>query len=33
MTGAIVSADGGIGAHSGQPNFLQRIRERATRSG
>jgi meso-butanediol dehydrogenase/(S,S)-butanediol dehydrogenase/diacetyl reductase len=33
MTGAIVSADGGIGAGTGQPNFLQRICERATRSG
>jgi len=31
MTGAIVSADGGIGAHTGQPNFLQRIRERRAR--
>jgi meso-butanediol dehydrogenase/(S,S)-butanediol dehydrogenase/diacetyl reductase len=33
MTGAIVSADGGIGAHTGQPNFLQRIHERSARSG
>jgi meso-butanediol dehydrogenase/(S,S)-butanediol dehydrogenase/diacetyl reductase len=33
MTGAIVAADGGISAHTGQPNFLQRIRERTTRAG
>jgi meso-butanediol dehydrogenase/(S,S)-butanediol dehydrogenase/diacetyl reductase len=32
MTGAIVAADGGITAHTGQPDTLQRIRERTARS-
>jgi meso-butanediol dehydrogenase/(S,S)-butanediol dehydrogenase/diacetyl reductase len=33
MTGAVVAADGGIGAHTGQPNFLRRIGERVARAG
>jgi meso-butanediol dehydrogenase/(S,S)-butanediol dehydrogenase/diacetyl reductase len=33
MTGAIVAADGGITAHTGQPNAPDRIRQRALRAG
>lgn len=32
MTGSIVTADGGITAHTGQPNAPDRIRQRALRS-
>lgn len=31
MTGAIIAADGGVTAHTGQPNAPQRIRERKLR--
>jgi len=33
LTGSIVTADGGITAHTGQPNAPERIRERHLRSG
>ncbi|MBV1686159.1 SDR family oxidoreductase [Novosphingobium sp. G106] len=33
LTGVILAADGGITAHSGQPNAPQRIRERTRRQG
>ena len=33
MTGSIVTADGGVTAHTGQPNAPERIRLRASRAG
>ena len=33
MTGSIVAADGGITAHTGQPNAPDRIRQRKLRRG
>lgn len=33
MTGAIIAADGGVTAHTGQPNFVMRKAQRAQRNG